>query len=451
MWRTTATATSIALVAQVDAGVPPPAMQEAVKSMDACFMMQKGYWAYEVCMSKGIRQFHHMSTDARGRPLDKPVHIEHSLGTYSPDADEWHNEWLRPNAYTQHFSDGSGGRRAVVQFSCGRKDGISSLREYPLLHYEIGVRLQSLCTRGYGWQLLMSCVLGQIVFAYIWWFLARRRAGDRDQWRGVPFALPARLEVTTTQEPDEEPVGIPDALRAAPPPLPEPTPDLERTGECIICLEQIQRSAIGSCPHHFCVGCLLECCRLTPRCPRCLQPITAIHLDPEFDALLKLARDADTTARAGDVCAPERVEASQQPLPPPAEPSSSRSSELAMRRYMVRLMLPRGARAGITLRNCRWRFGVAVAALSEGKMAYRSGLRVGDVIVSMNNVPCRSHAQSIEIINAMSAPRSWADSMILCLVIPQAAHVKPLGIPNSEDDVMDDGGNQGDLVECALM
>lgn len=167
--------------------------------------------------------------------------------------------------------------------------------------------------------------------------------------------------------PAEEPPPTPPAR----PPLPEPTADLERIAECVVCLEQIERSALGSCPHHFCVACLLECCRLTPRCPKCSTKIEAVWLDTDFDVLLRHARASE----------------------PPADALARREAcEAALRPYVVHLRLPKGACAGVTLRGCPGRPGVAVALALERDMAYRCGLRVGDLLVSMNGAPRHTHA-----------------------------------------------------------
>ena len=278
----------------------------------------------------------------------------------------------------------------------GRRDGIFVVREPKKLDYAIHVQVQQLCKEQQG--LLSSQVL-QDVLLQSSTVLAFVVVGFTLRFLRKLFPFFASPVVMQRVEP--ELIELP---RSSPTARSEPTPDLERTGECLICLEQMTQTAVGSCAHHFCVGeaclrskrhacccaslddsdlpriaaagCLLECCRLTPRCPRCQIPITAVHLDTEFDQLLKLARAGDPTTSSSHDDKPN--------LP---------------NRHVVRLRLPKGARAGITLKTCRWRFGVAVSAASEEKMAFRCGLRVGDVIVSMNGVPCRTHQQSIEIIN----------------------------------------------------
>jgi hypothetical protein len=186
-------------------------------------------------------------------------------------------------------------------------------------------------------------------------------------------------------------------------PLPEPTPDLERVSECVVCLEPIVRSAVGSCSHHFCAHCLLECCRYNPACPKCQTPIREVWLDPEFDALLRLARlhepDSDTLIA-----------------------SRRAASEAALECHIVQLYLPRGTCAGITLCNAASRPGVAVTHLVERDMAFQCGLRVDDVIVSMNGTPCRQHTECIELIDRLSE-RSASDELITCLIVPGAAAV----------------------------
>ena len=79
---------------------------------------------------------------------------------------------------------------------------------------------------------------------------------------------------------------------------------LERLGTCAVCMTSMDRTATGSCSHHFCVRCLLEVRRLSSRCPRCQTSVTAVRLDPEFDALLRLARErspqGSSPAQGGD-------------------------------------------------------------------------------------------------------------------------------------------------------
>ena len=62
-------------------------------------------------------------------------------------------------------------------------------------------------------------------------------------------------------------------------------------------------------------------------------------------------------------------------------------------------------KAGITLENNyingskKCYHGVRVLKITERDNCYKSGLRIGDVILLMNNVSCTNHKQSVDIID----------------------------------------------------
>ena len=43
--------------------------------------------------------------------------------------------------------------------------------------------------------------------------------------------------------------------------------------------------------------------------------------------------------------------------------------------------------------------GVKVVKISKEKNCYKSGLRIGDVILFINRIPCINHEQVIKIVN----------------------------------------------------
>ena len=208
-----------------------------------CFSARVDYWGYEVCTSQRVRQYH----------IGKEMNIDHSLGTRMSGEDEWrtYDSW---RAYTQHFIGGTGGREAEVRYFCPEsweaKDGITSVQEPSPLRYVIEVRLQLLCPMGRSpprldtLQLRLSPILASLAVIVFTLWNAKRMYDVR--------ASPAVEERLGMEFPE------------VPMPKPEPTPDLERLGECVICLEPIQRSAVGSCAHHFCVGEMVVCSRVRP-------------------------------------------------------------------------------------------------------------------------------------------------------------------------------------------
>lgn len=222
---------------------------------------------------------------------------------------------------------------------------------------------------------------------------------------------------------------------------------LERTSECLICLEPMRRTAIGSCPHHFCAVCLLECCRLTPRCPRCQTQIKEVWLDAEYDAVL---RSAQSSAAAGKVGWWSRSATNESG-------TDSGPVDARLASYLRVLRLPHKKRfvgqvsgAGITLKTCIGRPGVVIADLDVRDMGYLCGLRVGDVIVSMNGAACRNHRQSIALINRLSRTATPSeDAQITCLIIPHVGLNAPVQVPaepwEADDDEPDRRGEAGAL------
>ena len=142
--------------------------------------------------------------------------------------------------------------------------------------------------------------------------------------------------------------------------------------ECAICLADITISATGSCAHHFCYECLLEWCRNNSTCPKCRHNIREIRLDPEFDQLLRCDNHPG-------------------------------GATLKLKQPTVRLRLSPKHRAGITLSDPQSGPGVLVAYLKPAGRAHACGLRVADVILSINGLPASSHEVAISLIEEASS------------------------------------------------
>lgn len=137
--------------------------------------------------------------------------------------------------------------------------------------------------------------------------------------------------------------------------------------ECPICFNLISNSAVGSCCHHFCYECLLKWCSLSnSKCPVCKDRIYEIKLDREFDKINN----------------PECLNYSL----------NLNKQNIIKIDFSDNNILP-----GITLKNNSP--GVKITKLQQNGICYKSGLNVGDIILSINNVPCNNHKDSVKIID----------------------------------------------------
>lgn len=165
------------------------------------------------------------------------------------------------------------------------------------------------------------------------------------------------------------------------------------TYECSVCLEPIRQSTVGSCTHHFCHSCLLRTLHAGGvACPVCKEPIKEVRRDVEFDALLA-----------------------------PADAADARADPLA--EFTRHLCLPPGKHAGLTLCSREGTGpGCVVLDVVRRDMAYKCGVRRGDVLISINGEPCTKPSRATELINQLSQTRSNETATLI--VLPQAATVR---------------------------
>lgn len=137
--------------------------------------------------------------------------------------------------------------------------------------------------------------------------------------------------------------------------------------ECPICYNLINNSAMGSCCHHFCYECLIKWCRMSKsNCPVCKEKIYEIKLDKEFDNI--------------------------------NNPKCLLNDFINFKQNIIKIdfsnnnILP-----GITLKNNNP--GVKIIKLVKNGRFALSGFELGDIIISINNVPTINHIDSIKIID----------------------------------------------------
>ena len=134
--------------------------------------------------------------------------------------------------------------------------------------------------------------------------------------------------------------------------------------DCPICYNLIENSCICSCTHHFCYKCILKWCSVGGyNCPICKTKIREIKFDKEFDSLNN---------------------------PNISLPNTDFTKLITIDFSNV---IP-----GITLINNKGP-GVLVKKSLKNGACYTCGIKENDVILSINNISCINHSQSIDIIN----------------------------------------------------
>lgn len=150
--------------------------------------------------------------------------------------------------------------------------------------------------------------------------------------------------------------------------------------ECVICLRHISNSvAISPCLHRFCETCITTSLTYKVRCPICRRVPTSLEVQTsKYESTL--------THFVKDIACAVR---------------------------------PPEARLGITLSQLSLQHGVKIVRLHRRQSAYASGLRKGDVLIRMNNIPCTTVYGVIGVLDALKhqAKQENATRVATCLVI----------------------------------
>jgi hypothetical protein len=175
---------------------------------------------------------------------------------------------------------------------------------------------------------------------------------------------------------------------------------------CAICLDNITKSATGTCNHHFCYNCLIKWCKLKNKCPKCNFDIFEIKLDPEFDSLISeicnFNYDSNSNSDAQFSAAGHNIDTSSVYSAPISSPSSPlKITTEYTRQIILYYSNNHNFPTGITLSNNTKGPGVIVKKISHNFLAYKAGFKVGDIILFINSVPCINHKQSIQILDTL--------------------------------------------------
>jgi hypothetical protein len=135
--------------------------------------------------------------------------------------------------------------------------------------------------------------------------------------------------------------------------------------DCVICFNTISNACILTCTHHFCYSCIHKWCYYKNTCPKCRAIIYDIKFDKEFDTLI----NGGLLSKILNVKHPREL----------------------------KIEFPKGVTSGVTLKNCTP--GVRVSDIDINCQFYKHGIKVNDIILLINNMPCMNHSDVVDIIN----------------------------------------------------
>lgn len=159
-----------------------------------------------------------------------------------------------------------------------------------------------------------------------------------------------------------------------PPPSPSPSPPSsndvrQQPPDCAICESIMRKPAMGGgCSHHFCYDCLTAWADQKSKCPTCHAPIWCVSVDAEFAALTGASMTTCTKA---------------------IDKSTEADSEAMQRKNLTtaHVISP----AGLAIANNPDGSGCVIMKVSRGNGGHEAGLRVGDVLVSVNGAEVHDH------------------------------------------------------------
>ena len=149
--------------------------------------------------------------------------------------------------------------------------------------------------------------------------------------------------------------------------------------ECPICFKIIQDSVVTNCVHHFCKKCLNQWGRKKDNCPKCRSFIYSIKNDEEFNSINK------ESYKLLDIENLENLDSSESKTDEDINFYNLSISQLPFKKI------------GLSLSGNSYN-SVKISKVEPKGIASFVGLKKGDIILSINNIPSISHEQSIKII-----------------------------------------------------
>lgn len=160
--------------------------------------------------------------------------------------------------------------------------------------------------------------------------------------------------------------------------------------ECPICLKQITNSYAVPCLHHFCKNCILQWCNKKDTCPKCRKFIYFIKADPEFDELnekFEIPFNYSLENLSSDTSI---INFNQN--------KNNENLNNNIKTCIIKFDQSNCQKIGLTLTS-NDKNEVIVTNVEPKGLGATSGIKKKSILLTVNDIPCISHKQTIKIID----------------------------------------------------
>lgn len=165
--------------------------------------------------------------------------------------------------------------------------------------------------------------------------------------------------------------------------------------ECPICLKQITNSYSLPCLHHFCKKCILTWCEKKDTCPKCRMFIYFIKPDPEFDELnekfgISSNNSLENLSHDNSLINFDTSNDNNE--------NSNENSNDNIKICIINFDQSNCQKIGLTLTS-NDKNEVIVTNVEPKGLAATCGMKKKSLLLTINDIPCISHKQTIKIID----------------------------------------------------
>ena len=165
--------------------------------------------------------------------------------------------------------------------------------------------------------------------------------------------------------------------------------------ECSICYNHISKSYTTDCLHHFCQHCLVKWCKNNSTCPKCRSFIVFIKPDPEFDELNEKFQISSNNSL-------ENLSYNNSLInfdPINNENNIENNNQNPnIKMCIINFDQYDSQKIGLTLTS-NDKNEVIVTHVEPKGLAATCGIQKKSLLLTVNDIPCINHKQTIKIID----------------------------------------------------